>query len=138
MAALALSAWVTSQGVSDWQRYPLPLTKVPSHNEYEQEAPRYSALQQGFTSIEVDPWLVEGELLVAHDDANIMLGITLELGASSCWLITREALRMMASVTAVQQYDALKHSLQKYPEEHPGLYTEWYGDGTSLTGAINV
>ncbi|KAL3147958.1 hypothetical protein ABBQ38_014253 [Trebouxia sp. C0009 RCD-2024] len=93
---------------------------------------------QRFTSIEVDPWLVEGELLVAHDDANIMLGITLELGASSCWLITREALRMMASVTAVQQYDALKHSLQKYPEEHPGLYTEWYGDGTSLTGAINV
>ncbi|KAL3140699.1 hypothetical protein ABBQ32_005255 [Trebouxia sp. C0010 RCD-2024] len=33
---------------------------------------------QGFTSVEVDPWLVEGELLVAHDAASLMSTLTLE------------------------------------------------------------
>ena len=28
-------------------------------------------LPAGFTSLEVDPWLVDGELLVAHDAASV-------------------------------------------------------------------
>ena len=43
------------------------LTLAHSHNDYEHPRPLQDALQQGFHSVEADIWLVEGELLVAHD-----------------------------------------------------------------------
>jgi len=38
-----------------------------AHNDYEQDRPLYAALDNKFTSIEVDVHLVNGELYVAHD-----------------------------------------------------------------------
>ncbi|TDE91470.1 hypothetical protein EXU48_15025 [Occultella glacieicola] len=38
-----------------------------AHNDYEHDRPLYDALAHGFTSVEADVWLVDGELLVAHD-----------------------------------------------------------------------
>ena len=44
---------------------PHPLAHA--HNDYEHERPLLDALEHGFTSVEADVWLVDGELLVAHD-----------------------------------------------------------------------
>lgn len=43
-----------------------PLSNAHAHNDYEHPRPLLDALDEGFTSIEADVYLVEGELLVAH------------------------------------------------------------------------
>ena len=55
-----------------------PLDRAHAHNDYEHERPLYDALSHGFTSVEADVWLVDGELLVAHDLAAVQPGRTLE------------------------------------------------------------
>lgn len=44
-----------------------PHAQAHAHNDYEHERPLLDALEHGFTSVEADVWLVDGELLVAHD-----------------------------------------------------------------------
>ena len=44
-----------------------PLPQAHAHNDYEHTRPLHDALSHGFTSVEADVWLVDGELLVAHD-----------------------------------------------------------------------
>ncbi|WP_425499956.1 phosphatidylinositol-specific phospholipase C/glycerophosphodiester phosphodiesterase family protein [Fontisphaera persica] len=46
---------------------PSPLPQAHAHNDYEHERPLLDALAHGFCSVEADIWLVEGQLLVAHD-----------------------------------------------------------------------
>lgn len=38
-----------------------------AHNDYQHAHPLLDALDQGFTSVEADVWLIDGQLLVAHD-----------------------------------------------------------------------
>lgn len=38
-----------------------------AHNDYQHPQPLLDALEHGFTSVEADVWLVDGQLLVAHD-----------------------------------------------------------------------
>ena len=42
-----------------------PLANAHAHNDYEHDRPLLDALDEGFTSIEADVFLVEGQLLVA-------------------------------------------------------------------------
>jgi glycerophosphoryl diester phosphodiesterase len=44
-----------------------PRDQAHAHNDYEHQRPLLDALEHGFTSVEADVWLVDGELLVAHD-----------------------------------------------------------------------
>jgi hypothetical protein len=46
-----------------------PLDRAHAHNDYEHANPLTDALDHGFTSVEADIFLVNGELLVAHDAA---------------------------------------------------------------------
>ncbi|MBI3877497.1 MAG: hypothetical protein HY300_16325 [Verrucomicrobia bacterium] len=46
---------------------PRPLLHAHAHNDYEHARPLFDALEQGFCSVEADVWLVNGQLLVAHD-----------------------------------------------------------------------
>ena len=55
-----------------------PLRQAHAHNDYEHQRPLLDALDHGFTSVEADVWLVNGELLVAHDLAQVQPGRTLE------------------------------------------------------------
>ena len=55
-----------------------PLERAHAHNDYEHTRPLYDALDHGFTSVEADVWLVDGELLVAHDRDSVQPGRTLE------------------------------------------------------------
>ncbi len=55
-----------------------PLPQAHSHNDYEHERPLFDALDQGFTSVEADIYLIDGQLLVAHDLADVRPDRTLE------------------------------------------------------------
>lgn len=46
---------------------PRPLIRAHAHNDYLHPRPLHDALAQGFTSVEADIFLVDGELLVAHE-----------------------------------------------------------------------
>ena len=49
-----------------------------SHNDYEQKSPFYSAYDAGFGSIEADIYLIDGQLLVAHERNHVSKEKTLE------------------------------------------------------------
>lgn len=55
-----------------------PLLRAHAHNDYEHARPLQDALDHGFTSVEADVWLVDGELLVGHDRTDLVPGRTLE------------------------------------------------------------
>lgn len=55
-----------------------PLPQAHAHNDYEHERPLLDALEHGFTSVEADVWLVDGELRVAHDSWELADAPTLE------------------------------------------------------------
>nr|WP_246481281.1 phosphatidylinositol-specific phospholipase C/glycerophosphodiester phosphodiesterase family protein [Amycolatopsis umgeniensis] len=55
-----------------------PLPQAHSHNDYEHARPLHDALDQGFSSVEADIYLVDGQLLVAHDLADTRPDRTLE------------------------------------------------------------
>lgn len=54
------------------------LPHAHSHNDYEQKRPLLDALDNGFTSIEADIFLVDGELQVGHTRGALKQGRTLE------------------------------------------------------------
>lgn len=48
-----------------------PLKQGHAHNDYEHERPLFDALENGFCSVEVDIFLVEGVFLVGHDKKDL-------------------------------------------------------------------
>jgi len=50
---------------------PKPLPRAHAHNDYEHDRPLLDALDHGFTSVEADIHLVDGDLFVAHDSDEI-------------------------------------------------------------------
>jgi hypothetical protein len=57
---------------------PRVLPAAHAHNDYLQERPLLDALSRGFCSAEVDIFLVDGNLLVAHDRSSLDEGRTLK------------------------------------------------------------
>jgi glycerophosphoryl diester phosphodiesterase len=58
-----LLLWITIQ--SSGQQFPHP--GAHAHNDYVHERPLFDALTNGFTSIEADVHLINGQLIVSHD-----------------------------------------------------------------------
>ncbi len=58
---------------------PKPLTNVHAHNDYEHPHPLFDALDHGFCSVEADIYLVDGQLLVAHNRSEVKPGRTLQV-----------------------------------------------------------
>ena len=56
-----------------------PLSRAHAHNDYEHERPLYDALDQGFSSVEADIFLVDDDLYVAHNARDIKPDRTLRL-----------------------------------------------------------
>jgi hypothetical protein len=56
----------------------VPLTRVHAHNDYEHKRPLLDALDHDFCSIEADIYLVDGQLLVAHDRSQVRPERTLQ------------------------------------------------------------
>lgn len=55
-----------------------PLRRAHAHNDYEHRRPLLDALDHGFGSVEADIWLVDGALLVAHEEGDLDPARTLE------------------------------------------------------------
>lgn len=55
-----------------------PLPRAHAHNDYEHTRPLLDALDQGFGSVEADVYLVDGQLLVAHNREDVKADRTLE------------------------------------------------------------
>ncbi|GMV93692.1 MAG: hypothetical protein AMXMBFR82_34700 [Candidatus Hydrogenedentota bacterium] len=55
-----------------------PLPHAHAHNDYNHERPLLDALDHGFCSVEADIFLVDGELLVAHDREDVQPERTLQ------------------------------------------------------------
>ncbi|WP_306320253.1 MULTISPECIES: phosphatidylinositol-specific phospholipase C/glycerophosphodiester phosphodiesterase family protein [unclassified Streptomyces] len=53
------------------KRGPGPLRRAHAHNDYEHPRPLFDALDQRFNSVEADIYLVNGDLLVAHDPVDL-------------------------------------------------------------------
>jgi len=57
---------------------PKPLIRAHAHNDYEHNRPLFDALDQGFCSVEADIYLVDGQLLVAHNRSDVKKERTLQ------------------------------------------------------------
>ncbi len=98
--------------------------KVHSHNDYEQNVPFWKAYSAGVSSIEADVFLIEGELIVAHQFKEINsastlkrlylepLRETLELG-----LFSHNSLQLLIDIKseALTTMDALIALFKEYP-----------------------
>jgi len=105
----------------------VPIPFAHSHNDYEQLHPLSDAMGLGFTSVEADVFLQDGELLVGHELLELRAENTLErlyLKPLSKWIerhnghvyATRGAFYLFIDVKteADATYEALNRVLQKY------------------------
>ena len=74
IAASALLCPVSPHAVAQ----PTPLIHAHSHNDYEHTRPLFDALDRGFCSVEADIYLVDGQLLVAHERSQVKPERTLQ------------------------------------------------------------
>ncbi|MFF3061113.1 phosphatidylinositol-specific phospholipase C/glycerophosphodiester phosphodiesterase family protein [Streptomyces sp. NPDC057909] len=71
-AAVPLQPATAATPVAARHRPPLrPLRQAHAHNDYLHTRPLHDALSHGFTSVEADIFLVDGELLVAHEATDL-------------------------------------------------------------------
>lgn len=123
-----------------------PLPRAHAHNDYEHQRPLLDALDQGFTSVEADIYLVEGALLVAHNPGDVKLERTLEAlyldplreqvqrhGGSMYAEAAPFLLLIDFKSEAESTYQALAATLEKYPE----LFTRWTSQGR-IEGPVTV
>lgn len=70
-AAVPLQPAAAAQPAAVARHHPRPLGQAHAHNDYLHTHPLHDALSHGFTSIEADIFLVDGELLVAHEASDL-------------------------------------------------------------------
>lgn len=123
-----------------------PLPQAHAHNDYEHARPLLDALDQGFTSVEADVFLVEGELYVAHNFQDLRAGRTLDALylAPLAERVRRHGVSVYAEGAPFQllidlkseaeaTYRAVAEALAKYPD----LFTRWTKDGR-VAGPVTV
>ncbi len=128
-----------------------PLPQAHAHNDYEHERPLFDALSHGFTSVEADVWLVDGELLVAHDRDEVRPGRTLD----RLYLepLARQARKHHGSVhrhradfqllidlknEGSASYAAVEKALARYPEVFTTVTQRHHGRDRVRAGAVDA
>ncbi|MFJ8398913.1 phosphatidylinositol-specific phospholipase C/glycerophosphodiester phosphodiesterase family protein [Streptomyces microflavus] len=126
---------------------PRPLRHAHAHNDYLHPRPLYDALAHGFTSVEADIFLVDGELLVAHDPAGLdprrtlaslyldPLRALVRAGRGSVHPHHRAPLQLLIDIKAdgVAAYRELDRQLAR----HRSLFTR-YHHGRVRPGAVTA
>lgn len=97
-----------------------------SHNDYEQKNPFHGAYNEQFGSIEADVHLVNGKLLVGHDNKDLTEKRSLEnlyLMPLAAYKNEKRKLQLLIDIKtdAVSTLDALIKTLKRYPfiTQHP-------------------
>jgi hypothetical protein len=112
-----------------------PLERAHAHNDYEHDRPLGDALDHGFTSVEADVWLIDGELRVGHDLVDTQPGVTLQSlyldplaervaqHGRSVYRGWDGSLQLLIDIknTGLQTYAAIDEVLRQYPQ----LMTRW-------------
>jgi glycerophosphoryl diester phosphodiesterase len=124
----------------------VPLLRAHAHNDYEHARPLFDALEQGFCSIEADIWLVDGQLLVAHNRDEVKHGRTLQSlyldplreqarrnGGWVCAGTSNLTLLVDVKSDALETYKVLRDVLANYAD----LLTE-FSDNFVRTRAVTV
>ncbi len=106
-----------------------PIFSGHAHNDYLRQTPLWDALSLGFISIEVDIHLVEGALLVGHDEEDLDATKTLQslyldplrdhVRAHDGWVYPSEhSLDLLIDIKsdARSTYEKLRDVLAQYPE----------------------
>ncbi len=122
-----------------------PLANAHSHNDYEHDRPLLDALDHGFTSIEADIFLFEGQLLVTHDVLDVPLAVSKERTLEKLYLQPLQeratanhgrvykdgptvTLLIDIKANGAAAYAALHDLLKQYDSlisvTHDGVYTE--------------
>jgi hypothetical protein len=121
-----------------------PLRRAFAHNDFHQPRPLYDALEHGFTAVEADILLVDGELRLAHGQRDLAGAPTLgqvyldplaDLVARRGHVYSDRPLVLLvdAKSDAGPTYAAIHALLDGYE----GLCTQYRHDGT-LTGPVEV
>ncbi|MCC8339943.1 phosphatidylinositol-specific phospholipase C/glycerophosphodiester phosphodiesterase family protein [Streptomyces sp. R1] len=143
--AVALPAGTAS--ASEGRRWPRPLRRAHAHNDYEHPRPLLDALDHRFGSVEADIYLVDGQLLVAHDPEDLDPSRTLEslyldpLAArvrahhGRVYRRDRGALQLLIDIKTEGEstYLELDRRLRRYPH----LFTS-YAHGRVFPGAVTA
>jgi hypothetical protein len=122
-----------------------PLANAHAHNDYEHDRPLLDALDHGFTSIEADIFLFEGQLLVAHDVLDVSIAVSKERTLEKLYLQPLQeratanhgrvykdgptvALLVDIKTNGAAAYAVLHDLLKQYDSlisvTHDGVYTE--------------
>lgn len=125
---------------------PVPLQHAHAHNDYLHPRPLLDALDHGFCSVEADVFLIEDQLLIAHDLPEIRPERTLEnlylrpllervreRGGHVHSADTRFYLLIDIKSDALPTYQAIDQLLQQYAE----MLTRFDSERT-LTNAVTV
>ena len=72
------AAFVRAMATNVSKHPTLPLLLAHAHNDYQHARPLLDALDAGFCSVEADIWLMDGQLLVAHDRKDVTPERTLQ------------------------------------------------------------
>ncbi|MBX3120544.1 MAG: phosphatidylinositol-specific phospholipase C/glycerophosphodiester phosphodiesterase family protein [Fimbriimonadaceae bacterium] len=105
------------------------LERAHSHNDYTRARPLFDALDNGFSSVEVDIYLVDGKLLVGHDRKDLKPENTLErmylgplaerMTANGGWVYpkTQKTFWVLVDIKTdgAAVYEQFKKSLALYP-----------------------
>ncbi|GAA2285540.1 hypothetical protein GCM10010145_54900 [Streptomyces ruber] len=124
-----------------------PLWRAHAHNDYEHPRPLFDALDHRFGSVEADVWLVDGQLLVAHDAVDLDPSRTLDslylaplaarvrANGGSVYRGHRKPLQLLVDLKTegASTYAALDRLLRR----HRHLFTT-YDRGRVRSGAVTV
>ncbi|MFD4254052.1 phosphatidylinositol-specific phospholipase C/glycerophosphodiester phosphodiesterase family protein [Amycolatopsis thermoflava] len=124
-----------------------PLEHAHAHNDYEHDRPLADALDHGFTSVEADVWLVDGELRVAHDLVDARPGRTLtslylkplaervHAGGGRVYPRWRESFQLLIDIKSdgPSTYQAVDAALREFRF----MLTQWT-NGHERSGAVEV
>ncbi|AKU16634.1 hypothetical protein [Luteipulveratus mongoliensis] len=132
-APVVLSARAEASTTARRPSGPRPLARAHAHNDYEHDRPLLDALSHGFTSVEADVWLVDGELYLGHDGPNMSMTLRRDYLDPLRAIVRRNGhavypgwhrgFRLLIDVKSdgPAAYPVLQQQLAAYPE----LITSW-------------
>ncbi|MFJ4716300.1 phosphatidylinositol-specific phospholipase C/glycerophosphodiester phosphodiesterase family protein [Streptomyces sp. NPDC088785] len=128
-------------------RGPRPLPRAHAHNDYDHPRPLFDALDHRFASVEADIYLVDGELLVAHDPVDLdpertlaalylaPLAARVRAQHGSVYRGRRLSLQLLVDIKT--EGDATYRELDRQLRRYPGLFTT-YARGRVRTGPVTA
>jgi len=125
---------------------PVPLTHAHAHNDYEHRRPLFDALSHGFCSVEADIYLVNVELLVAHNRTDVRRERTLQalyldplrkLAKEHQGKIYGYEPRFFLLIDVKSDFSALYPVLRKVLEDYSDILTR-YENGKTFTNTVTV